>query len=818
MMSEILQTLPLRGCISKDLSTYLKALGIFRLVAEQKGQQEHRVQTYWEGETFCLRTTLSEEDIEHFFLHEYVFSPVIAPWSNGSGFYYKGEKGKKANVSNILIDIGTRKLEQAQAEEQGDQPKDRFSLLRQAVQTAREILIEDFNYEAASNGSLKGEAPEKGKKKEAFIEELRSRLPEAALSWLDTVLVMGAELKYPPLLGTGGNDGNLEFASHYLQHLNHLFDFKTGHPYDETPSLLRGALQGAPTPGFVDSKAGQFSPSSAGGVNTDTRTSVGDGMVNPWNFIFTMEGTLLLCGAISRRLDASNAGPRGSTLTYPFTVRTTGGGSGTLEVCDVAESRGELWLPIWSKPTGLDELRWLFQEGRLPVENRSARDGLDAVRAINGLGLSRGLTSFRRYLIARRHGKNHLAVLTGVFQVRQATRKDLIDDLEEKDWLHRFRKKAADSKQASGQLKELLRLLEDSLFHLAQREGDSDAVQAVLIVLGRIVRSTVLGTSPGERLKAREFPFLSKNWVLEANDKSNEFRIAAALAGLCMTSGESSSPDRSLPLCVHLAELEPTALITFSKRHRESEKQNSKGESSGWMRTLTWGDGSLSENLSMIAERRCLLRDHRQKQGGSRRDLSPWGTAGLVRADQAAIAGFLAGQTDDLHISRLVQGLVWVKWMMWADGMDPSRLALKKPLQPGALPFAYAALKPLFADPYILNKCLKNQKEPPYYPTQIPYCPTRIVELLKANRITEAVVQAMQRMRAFGFEVPFSDHFAGQASITGCSPGPLGGRRLLSALLIPVESSVLKTCLQHSYPATEQSTEPDTLGGPSHAA
>ena len=68
----------LKGCAPTPLANYLKALGILRLVGEQADPQ---ARGWWEGERFCLLTTLSKEELERFFLEDYAPTPLVAPSS-----------------------------------------------------------------------------------------------------------------------------------------------------------------------------------------------------------------------------------------------------------------------------------------------------------------------------------------------------------------------------------------------------------------------------------------------------------------------------------------------------------------------------------------------------------------------------------------------------------------------------------------------------------------------------------------------------------------------------------------------------------------
>jgi len=74
----------LTGLNPDALATYLVALGVFRLLAEQK---EECVRGFWRDEHFILVTELDWDDIEQFFLQDYRPTPILAPWNMESGFY-----------------------------------------------------------------------------------------------------------------------------------------------------------------------------------------------------------------------------------------------------------------------------------------------------------------------------------------------------------------------------------------------------------------------------------------------------------------------------------------------------------------------------------------------------------------------------------------------------------------------------------------------------------------------------------------------------------------------------------------------------------
>ena len=83
-----LHELELRGCTPEPLMAYLKALGIFRLVAEQK---DPAARACWRNDTFVLLSYLDREVLLRFFLGEYRPTPIVSPWNGGSGLLSQGQ-------------------------------------------------------------------------------------------------------------------------------------------------------------------------------------------------------------------------------------------------------------------------------------------------------------------------------------------------------------------------------------------------------------------------------------------------------------------------------------------------------------------------------------------------------------------------------------------------------------------------------------------------------------------------------------------------------------------------------------------------------
>ncbi len=747
----------LAGCTPTPLAHYLKALGILRLVAEQA---DPVTTGHWAGEHFVLRTRLPREELQRFFLEQYRPTPIIAPWNAGSGFYYQEKKLKEKDpATGKRIKTGVR-----------NQPTEATRALNRTLWSEaarlgdyREVICRA--QEAVRRFELE-QAPQNWNK-DQFIRYVRGHLPETFLAWMDAALMLtGDETDFPPLLGTGGNDGNLDFTSNFMQRLADLFDFETGSPAAAAPPLLSASLFADPVQSLADSAIGQFAPGAAGGPNATTGFE-SSSLTNPWDLVLLLEGTLLFAAAVTRRLEGRGA----SYLSYPFTVRATGAGSGSSATSDESSARAEIWLPLWEQPATLDEIRAMLSEGRVTLGRRPARDGLDFARAVAALGVDRGIAAFQRYAFLMRSGKAYLATPLGQMPVRRNPEADLITDLDDPRgrFLERLRKSARDD-NAPGHLSSLVHRLENSLFALTKRP-DRTVVQNVLILLGAIEHAVAL--SPREHDSIPPVPPLSEAWAIKANDGSAEFRIAAALAGLSAT-GETDhdGQDRTeksdsgrflLPMRVHLAPLK------WDKGRWQWDAES---------RLAVWGEGDLATNLIRVLDRRLLESD---RLGLADKPFAF--TAGAYAAD---VAAFLARETDDRQIAELLAGLALVRM--------PRHLpaALHGP-EATALPAAYAVLKPFFTPDSLLRylKALPPENRLPLK--------ADLVARLRAGRTDEALRLSWQRLGLSGVSVP--RHPAGPPESASVS-----GPRLLAALMVPLwpaeTGRLLRTITPHKRTET----------------
>jgi CRISPR-associated protein Csx17 len=587
-MSEMRHDIMLRGCAPEPLADYLKALGVLRLVATQADPD---ARGWWRGDVFVLRTRLSEEELVEFFVTSYVPTPMIGPWNGGSGFY-EGDARDAIEAIEASDDA-------------------RFAPYREAVAIARGIL---------DHMGLR-EKPAKEIKRD-LLQRLRAALPERALTWLDAAVVLtDGEARFPALLGTGGNDGRLDFTNNQMQRLVELLGPERDPSRSRT--ALRAALYGEVGASVVVKRAvGQFAPSAAGGVNSGAGFER-DSLVNPWDYVLLLEGAVLFAAAVTRRLESSNA----AGMAFPFAVRAIGAGYGSAASNDETESRHELWLPVWDRPSSFDELSALLSEGRAQIGRGAARTAVDFARAIATLGVDRGIESFTRYGFHVRNGLAYFATPLGRWRVTTGARRD---PLERVSWWVDRLQLATSAKAAPASLRTARQGLDDAVMDYCAQRDPAGACR-VLMALGEVER--VLARAPQARaeLGLPPVPALPRWWLREADDGSAEFRLAAALA--------------AAELREHLVPVKDGNWLGDSPR-------------------FVWTDASLETNLLAVLARR-------EKDHGEPRELAPWYAA------LGDVAAFIDHLTDDDRLAALLRGLAAVGW-----SRDPASSHARSPEHP----------------------------------------------------------------------------------------------------------------------------------------
>jgi CRISPR-associated protein Csx17 len=571
----------LAGCRLEPLGSYLKGLSVLRLVSEQEDQA---ARGWWEQGCFHLETKLDEDGLVTFFLERYAPTPILSPWNRCSGFYPNDRK------------VGIEAIAGSTSE--------RFAVYRQAIERARTI---------PGVGDEKSE--DEDERRRRIQLECRNRLPDGSVEWLDAAVGISAEDKrtFAPILGTGGNEGHLDYTNNLMEYLSKLLIALDGKI--PVKALLRNALFGTATGGLEPSAVGQYDPGRAGGANQGEGVKAEKIPSNPWNFVLTLEGAVAWAAGLHRRQGVAFR----SFLCSPFTVRCTPVGYGSAAAKDKEEA--EIWAPIWDRRATYAELKTLLREGRASVDGKPAQNGLEFAEAACMLGVDRGIDRFMRYNLLERRGKGYyIALPVGKFDVRDRSESDLVRELDgildAADWQMR---------PAPAGFDNLRRQVDGAMYNVLLRGGD-DALEELAASLGRLHRHILL-TGKEIRLPAN----LSRSWVSKLAG-SAEARIAAALAGTW---------DQNAPRMVeHL------------------KAANGDGQ-------FSWQGTNLAERMARTLERRSRL----VEQNGLERN--PLGSAYRAGVGDAIV--FLEGSVDDERIEDLMFAFTLVNWRKAGSGEPKGR-------------------------------------------------------------------------------------------------------------------------------------------------
>lgn len=718
----------LSGCAPTPLAHYLKALGILRLVAEQA---DPRARGWWEGERFRLMTKLDAVELLGFFLDRYEPTPLASPWNKGSGFFYANDPGL-APAENSIAPRFERLRAGIRA---GRSLLDELAIADQAVRAIKDET-KDKKLSKAQKEALKN-SPEYKKRladAEKVFKTLKSDLiPRIRLhwrgphrEWMDAAMVLGDDgtPRFPALLGTGGNDGRLDFTNNYFQRLNEVFDLADpkGKPREPARGWFNSALTGIAVQGLESGSAvGQYFPGLAGGANNSNGPDA-ESLLNPVDFLLMMEGAVLFTAHATRRLGAVEE----SRAAAPFAVAAQGAGYASGAELDeyVVKSgqrrrgKGEQWMPLWAQPMTLPELRRLLAEGRAQIGAHSAREPLDLARAVARLGTARGIVAFQRYGYFQRNGDSIFTIPLGRFRVpdRISPRLACLDDLDV--WLPSLRRQARDTKEkkAPVRLKQVEHCLADALFGVVQHPDEPSRWQSVLLALAEVEAVQVTGSG----YRAGPVPKLRPEWIEAANDDTAEFRLASSFA----LQARAFSRDTGMPLDQirrHWLPLDQDKPWKFATTGTGSQTRLQTASD-----TVIQGRRGIDDAIALV-ERRLI----EAAQRGERR--LPLQAATRTAAHPADLSALIAGGVDMDRVLALGRTLMALDRELWPQ----QYISLSRPQHTGWPDDAWLAIR-LAMLPWPLPDGRRIGVDP------------AILRRLESGDAATAVELALRRLRAAG--------------------------------------------------------------------
>lgn len=660
------------------LATYLAALGVMRLLAEQT---DASVRGFWRDEHFVLVSELDGEAIELFFLEDYAPTPILAPWSGGGGFLDNadeddvGTTDDKPNnddlIAQFTASIASRfeAVRTAIAEAQRVVPptlplargeRDRLTArLRDLNRTIKQLPVGSAEKKSAVEQQRELETQRdaarerveevKNDVKANLLTQIKRGWQGAARDWFDAAVILGetGDPRYSFHLGTGGNEGNQDYTAGFQRNLTLLFDLQLGTPKPDAKARLGALLFSRAMRALVEQAVGQFFPGRAGGTNMGTGFSGGAG-INPWEFVLMLEGAVVLVAGLSRRGDVEKA-----RVSSPFWVEGASAGFGSASERE-GSPRGEQWLPLWSQPLRYDELVELIREGRAQVGRRQTTRAADLVRATARLGLTRGIDSLQRFAYLQRNGQSNLAVSTGRFRVASRSHQALLDNVA--PWIDRLVWYARRTKDNNVPLSlgVIARRTQDALFAVCQHEASSTEWRQLLVTIGdaelALLRS---GKNPARW----PLPRLSSEWLAAVDDGTHEVRTALRLA-LALASQHRPRERERAPL-VDSVRRHFLPLDDCDQRHPRF-KLDEKGRVLRDPEHVCVGRDLVTDAIALVERRSIWARSSNEKR--ERAPRLPLEAVSGCEATLGEIGAWVRGEVPDEIVLGLVRPLLALKW------------------------------------------------------------------------------------------------------------------------------------------------------------
>lgn len=706
----------LLGCTTEPLSAYLKALGVLRLVAKQSDPQ---ATGWWDHGVFHLRSSLDREGIIDFFSNRYQPSPLIGPWGARSGFY--------AGSAEMTAREALERIRKS--------PNPRLAPLQKIIAEMVALL---------SRHELTRK-PQTDQDKVQLMQLCRWELSDEVLSWLDAVYTLSNDWRgFAPLLGTGANEGSQGYASTFAQMLLALEFDKTALSSDAAP-LIQEALFGGWTRGYVVAPAGQYDPGRAGGFNQGTGIEQKNFPVNPWNVVLAFEGSLLWSCSATRSLHpgfTTMEKGKGSVegFSSPFTVRSRAVGYDSSVGAEEAQTRAEIWMPLWNHPVGLSELEVFLREGRVEIGRRRARHGLEFAEAVSSLGVDRGVKEFVRYTLIPRRGQSYVALPSGRLPVTARRETDLVQELypllQRLDtFLRSFQKHG---KEVPAQLQVARRGIDIALYAVLS-QGGATRIKNLLAACGRVEKILAIRDLTQSPKISRPITGLSPRWLVLADDGRVELRLAAALASIKRT-------EKVGPLRANLTWIDPM---------KPWQWDVGRGQ-------VTWQGNTLASRLRGVLARRMM--------DGERLACPSNPLAAEIKVHQEDVAAFLSGDLVESLLEDLVFGLTWMRWdqtPLLSQAWHMLGPRWRRPVISRVVPRAWVLLKLLFLPAPFQGPGKNPVKIRPE---------AAILSLLGAGRVREACRIAQRRL-----------YVSGLSPLRLSFPDQPDGERLAAGLLFPVQ-------------------------------
>ena len=619
-------------------------------------------------------------------------------------------------------------------------PADFTSLVAFLVSIAESNGWSDYG----RNWGAEQKADTKAKNTETTGQWRSLEAKELELPLFHSHLALGERLSFNPLFGSGGNAGRRDFATGWKKAVTLLAKAK-GKTKEVLEDDLSSFLAGGSCNHLDDYSAGSWFSSANKIYNSGTKRPFRNGQVTPWAMALACESFRLLMGGTSRQLGSYRA----ATGAFPFVTTA----AAPERAGEAGRSIGELWLPIWSRPTSVVEAATLFSRGRAEIRGRGAITAPAFSVAILQRGVDAGITEFRRFALFHTTSENTfescLAVVVPAMKSADSALAVALDvALDLRDSLPRDWKKGKRWIYAGlrGPLDRVLIELSACPDPAAKRS----LVDALVVALRAVDRNR------SHRKHNVRFRLLPGAWtdslVGEHDEITPEIRLAYAIASI--------RPSHTIPPSRNS---EITAPILAYWLGAENQGNWWAIPERVPLRRV-WGAGEFAANIGAILRRRLVE---------ERPDADP-PFDGRLHVGLADIESLLLRQLDEAELTR------WFFRFSLFSGQGASSLAWAQRLRPGRRievvspsTALFALFKPMFDGRLIRHGSIGASR------TVKVGTLSRIAALLFRSDVSSAVEAARNAYHAVGVELGDFD----------CQFEAQNPSHLLASLMTPVRNN-----------------------------
>lgn len=612
----------------------------------------------------------------------------------------------------------------------------------------------------------------------------RDQLPDAIAEAFDSLCTLHLTRDNDnPLFIRRGRPGDKVNADIFLNFWDYFTAFRKNPEASE--ALARASLfcervvGSGSAPTEQKGKGTPFFPDAIKSYNQGADWVTEDYPFCPLDYLLAVEGALAMRGATSKTLNARSR----TRAAFPFVFEATE--TMTDEQGKALKLASSFWFPIWTRPTGYDELQSFVLDSQARLATKECRFSSDFGRAIRSQGVDAGFAAFQEFRFKLK-GANVPWTTAGRFvpctgNPASSVLNELLAPVDESGFLNQF--EFHTSRETRADLHPLRAPVLDAI-ETAASEPDGSKILDVLCRLADLNSQLAKSKSLREKVGAGRVVFVPplrcEDWsgALADLEGDREFEIARALASIQGRERQSEGTySKAEPFLGSLLPLQ-------------------RGQRSWFLPTppsppspqAVWSGIDLTRDLSAILARRVI---------DSEADFRP-ALVGVWSARLSSVLAFLRGDLNDSRIALLVEGLSLVDWQQLSERQHAVAVQEMDEQQLDAVPVAYAAVRSLVeiaCDASSSNNGTAGNSGPRATVQRT----ISLVSRQEPGMVVAGVTEALRRLAIVGVPNTYGEaarqqkpNLAGQDVITFGAGGarvqcdPALSRRLAAAVLIPL--------------------------------